>query len=107
MSGADLKMWKLVMPAGLVAELAHDPSGDDMPWHGVQIHRGPEWETVASDLSRELQLLDAGQWHEWEQLWQELRARGMRLLLADGTNGEYFALHVDRGRLRFLELQGF
>lgn len=106
MPAADLKLWRLIVPAGLVAELAHDPSRDDMPWHGVRIRRGPEWETVASDLSRELQLVDAGAWDDWEQRWRGLRERGLRLLLPDDADGEYFALHVDdgdRGRLRFLE----
>ena len=95
--------WRLTLPAGLVADLTHDATSDDMPWLGVLVRKGPLWGEVAGDLERDIELLNAQALSEWEKLWAELRARGLRLLLRDGSEVEFFALHSDgaTGRLRY------
>jgi hypothetical protein len=97
--------WRLVLPDGLVADLTHDATTDDFPWRGVRVRKGPMWGEVADDLKRDLELLEAGSWDEWEELWAGLRARALRLLLAEGGEVELFALHSDgtTGTLRYIE----
>ncbi len=95
--------WTIILPEGIVATLERDSGGDDMPWYGVRVRRGPRWDDVASEFAREMELLNSGLMTEWEVLWQSLRDRGLRLRLSDGGEVDEFAVHVDgeRGRLRY------
>ena len=105
MGRRDNPAWTVVLPSGVVAELEHDPAADDFPWYGVTVRRGPCWNEVADDFSRELGLLDAGALDAWEELWRGLRDRGLRFILPGGGEGKFFALHVDgnTARLRYVE----
>ena len=98
-------VWQLILPDGLVADLMHDATRDDFPWRGVRVRKGPLWSEVADDLQRDLELVEAEAWDEWEELWVGLRARGLRVLSSDGGEVELFALHSDgtTAKLRYLE----
>lgn len=98
-------VWQLILPDGLVAELMRDAASDDFPWRGVRVRKGPLWGELADDLQRDLELVEAEAWDEWEELWAGLRARGLRLLSSGGGEVELFALHSNgtTGTLRYIE----
>jgi hypothetical protein len=74
----------------------------DMPWFVGRFQKRPAFSSIEHLFVREKELMDAEKWDEWEMLWEQIRASGIRLVPSDsGTEIEEFALHVEDDHCRF------
>ena len=74
----------------------------DMPWFAGTFRRQAAFGQVQHLFEQEEVLMAEEKWDEWEMLWQQIRAAGIRLVPSD-SSGEIseFAIHIDGDRCRF------
>jgi hypothetical protein len=87
----------------LLGRIDVKPGGADGPWSSGTFHPAPQFASVRDLFARELALLkanendDAAQWDDWEAVYDELAAPGLRLFTeeAGGAGHEELIIHID------------
>lgn len=74
-------------------------SSPDFPWHQGNFHPTPAFEEVRSLFERELVLMNAEKWVEWEAVWTAIYDLGVKLRPASARDASEdiseFLLHID------------
>jgi len=66
----------------------------DFPWLAGAFEPGPAYADVAHLFAHELALIEAEDFDTWEEIQQQLRDAGLRMLRPDGTAVAMVLLHV-------------
>jgi hypothetical protein len=76
----------------------------DFPWVVGAFEPSESFEAARPLFERSMELLDAGRYDEWEEVWTRIAAPGLRIQAvdpADGQDEEFSVIHIRGDRFQY------
>ena len=77
-------MYHLLRGNTLLGSVNPDPEEDNFPWQGGTFVAFREFARVKELFDRELQMIEADEMDQWEEVWAEIEGPGLRLVPING-----------------------